>query len=390
VKVTDNGSPALSDQEEITVIVNAANQAPVLAGIGNQSVIAGQELSFTATAADEAGQALTFFLTDGPSGAVIDAQSGVFSWTPSAAGTFTFVVKVTDNGNPALSDQEEITVIVSAAVANNIRINSGGPAFTASGNRLFIADAYFGGTNRTTSIASGEVLNTTDDVLYRTERSAPSFNYNIPVQNGTMNVVLHFAEIWWGVPGRGAAGAGRRRFHVDIEGSRKLDNYDISAKAGGAMRATQETILVTVTDGVLNINFSSGSADMPKISAIEVLSQTPVIMNARAAATDNNDLAGRINQEVSETVSGVDFVKSKIYPNPVQQRFTIEISERHDQKVSMELINGSGRAYDITQREQTGSKIEIDLSSRALKGGVYLLKVQSSSLSEVIKVLIVE
>ncbi len=37
------------------------------------------------------------------------------------------------------------------------------------------------------------------------------------------------------------------------------------------MKAIEETFQVTVTDGVLNIDFLSGSANMPKISAIEVL-----------------------------------------------------------------------------------------------------------------------
>ena len=50
-----------------------------------------------------------------PTGASINASTGVFSWTPGEAdgpGSYTFNVVVTDNGNPALSDSETITVTV--------------------------------------------------------------------------------------------------------------------------------------------------------------------------------------------------------------------------------------------------------------------------------------
>jgi hypothetical protein len=137
---------------------------------------------------------------------------------------------------------------VPVPVTKVVHINSGGVAFTASGNRQFVADTYFGGTDRTFSIPSGDILNTTDDVLYRTERSASSFNYTIPVTNGSYNVVLHFAEIWFGAPGGGTGGAGKRQFHVDVEGGRKLTNYDIFAAAGGAMRAIQVSLPVQVSD----------------------------------------------------------------------------------------------------------------------------------------------
>lgn len=36
-------------------------------------------------------------------------------------------------------------------------------------------------------------------------------------------------------------------------------------------RAVQKTISVEVTDGMLNIDFLSGAADLPRVSAIEVL-----------------------------------------------------------------------------------------------------------------------
>jgi hypothetical protein len=154
-----------------------------------------------------------------------------------------------------------------------IRINAGGPEFTTATKKTFSADKYYSGIDRTSSIASGDILNTTNDVLYQTARCSPAFSYSIPVANGRVDVILHFAETYFGAPGK-KGGAGSRRFHVNIEGSRKLTNYDIFVAAGGAMRPSAFTSSIDVKDGVLNIDFLTGAADLPRISAIEVIPVT--------------------------------------------------------------------------------------------------------------------
>ncbi|HMJ64130.1 MAG TPA: lamin tail domain-containing protein, partial [Candidatus Binatia bacterium] len=117
IRVTDNGAPNLSDSETITITVNEVNGVPVLAPIGNRNVNEGSALVFTATASDSdvPANALTFSLDPGaPPGAAI-TPLGAFSWTPSEGqgpGSYPITVRVTDNGTPALSDSETITVTV--------------------------------------------------------------------------------------------------------------------------------------------------------------------------------------------------------------------------------------------------------------------------------------
>ena len=118
VKVCDNGTPVLCDEEEIKVTVNEVNVAPVLGAIGDKTVDELTLLSFTATAtdADIPANTLTFSLVGAPSGAAIDPATGAFTWTPTEAqgpGEYTFTVKVCDNGTPVLCDEEEIKVTVS-------------------------------------------------------------------------------------------------------------------------------------------------------------------------------------------------------------------------------------------------------------------------------------
>ncbi len=91
----------------------AANQPPVLAPIGAKAVNEGQALAFTATATDPDGNALTFTAGNLPTGATLSA-AGAFSWTPAfdQGGNYNVTITVTDNGSPAASDFEIVTVTV--------------------------------------------------------------------------------------------------------------------------------------------------------------------------------------------------------------------------------------------------------------------------------------
>src|SRR5207245_6601875 len=112
---TDNGCPSLNDVEAITITVNEVNVAPILAAIGNKATAVGAPVTFTATAtdADIPVNSVVFSLDAGaPSGAIIGASTGAFSWTPSSAGTFPVTVRATDNGSPPLSDFEAIQIAV--------------------------------------------------------------------------------------------------------------------------------------------------------------------------------------------------------------------------------------------------------------------------------------
>ncbi|GGH12871.1 putative Ig domain-containing protein [Paenibacillus segetis] len=109
VRVSDG---MLIDSEQITVTVNDVNAAPELAAIGNKTINEGALLTFTATATDLDSAILTYSLVNAPTGASINAMTGVFTWTPTEAqgpGSFTFEVVVSDG---ALTDEEEITVTV--------------------------------------------------------------------------------------------------------------------------------------------------------------------------------------------------------------------------------------------------------------------------------------
>ncbi len=124
VRVSDG---MLTDEESITVMVNEVNSAPVLQAIGNKTVNENSQLTFRASATDADGDTLTYSLVGAPTGASINATTGVFTWTPSKAqgpGSYTIIVRVSDG---LLTDEESITVTVN-------KVNST-PVLQAIGNK---------------------------------------------------------------------------------------------------------------------------------------------------------------------------------------------------------------------------------------------------------------
>ena len=116
VKVTDNGTPALSVTNSFTLTVNEVNRVPVLTVPNNATIneLAAFGDNATATDADLPANTLIFALASGPSGLTV-SPSGVIAWTPTEAqgpGTYPVQVKVTDNGTPALSVTNSFTLTV--------------------------------------------------------------------------------------------------------------------------------------------------------------------------------------------------------------------------------------------------------------------------------------
>jgi lysophospholipase L1-like esterase len=177
-------------------------------------------------------------------------------------------------------------VQANAAPLPTVRINAGGDAYTDSQGRVWAADNYFTGgfTNSTTAAIAG----TTDDPLYQTERwhyapTGPEMTYAIPVPAGGYEVRLHFAEIYGFTSQPGA-----RVFDVGIENKTVLSNFDIAAQAG-ANTALVKSFGAAVVDGTLNLRLMNGSANNPKISAIEVIGQDPLSVRVNAGGSAFTD-----------------------------------------------------------------------------------------------------
>jgi len=128
--------------------------------------------------------------------------------------------------------------------------------------------------NYTTAVAG-----TTDDALYQTQREGSSFGYAIPVPNGTYNVGLWYSEL-------GYVATGNRSFSVSVEGVVGVNGFDPWNAIGsstpfrswyGDWNFSPPT--TTVSDGILNINFSGTNAICQGIEII------PLSVSATATPT---------------------------------------------------------------------------------------------------------
>lgn len=114
VTAHNNASNCVATLDNVSV-----NQAPILAAISNQIILAGRVLALTNFAgdADVPAQTLKFNLLTFPTGAAINTNTGVFTWRPAIAqspSTQAVTVAVADNGVPPLSATQGFSVAVAA------------------------------------------------------------------------------------------------------------------------------------------------------------------------------------------------------------------------------------------------------------------------------------
>jgi hypothetical protein len=108
---------------------------PVLTSPGNKTVAEGSNLTFTLSATDAGGEALTYSGSNLPSGATVNPTTGVFSWTPTyyQAGIYDVTFVATDS--TSLSDSKTIRITVTN-VYDPPALASIGPKSGAEGSPL--------------------------------------------------------------------------------------------------------------------------------------------------------------------------------------------------------------------------------------------------------------
>ena len=98
--VADDGSPALSATQNVTITVGHTNRPPTLDPIGDRQAWEGKPLTITVTGSDPDGDTLTYSTGMLPAGAQFNSATQTFSWTPTwgQIGSYQVLFKVSDNG----------------------------------------------------------------------------------------------------------------------------------------------------------------------------------------------------------------------------------------------------------------------------------------------------
>ena len=135
-------------------------------------------------------------------------------------------------------------------------VGSTNPYADRSG-RTWGPDRFFSGGNVLVH-PSERMLRTLDPDIYRRSRSG-DFRYDIPLERGTYELHLHFAETGLSdFISAESSGEGQRVFRVTANGKPLLDAFDVVADAAGA-NTSDERVFRDITpadDGLLHLAFT--------------------------------------------------------------------------------------------------------------------------------------
>ncbi|MEC4983286.1 MAG: malectin domain-containing carbohydrate-binding protein [Oscillatoria sp. PMC 1068.18] len=210
-------------------------------------------------------------------------------------------------------------------------INAGGSNYTDTTNHNWTADQNF--TGGKTYSNNSAISGTDNDALFQSERYGKDFSYDFAVANGDYQVKLNFAEIYWDT-------VGKRVFDVTVENQIAIDNLDIYAEVGKNVALTK-TVTTTVTDGNLDIDFST-VANNAKVSSIEIIpleghqppepdttaptaSLNATNLNTTSGSTNDYTFTVQYTDNVAIDVSTIDSSDLKVTgPNNFNQLATLE------------------------------------------------------------------
>jgi hypothetical protein len=220
------------------------------------SLGAGQSMQFSSTVLGTANTGTAWSIRPVGQGS-IDTNTGVYT-APVVPSQQT----VTVTGTSVVDPTKSAMVTATLGTFVPVRMNAGGPATIDPTGVFWNADT--GATGGNVYSAGTVITNTLTPYLYLTERFSNSgpLTYMFNVPNGPYSVKLKFAEIYFN-------SSGQRVFHVSINGTQVLNNFDIVGQAGAASRAIDLTFPVNVTTGQIVITLTPVTSS-PKISAIEI------------------------------------------------------------------------------------------------------------------------
>ncbi len=236
---------------------------------------------------------------------------------------------ISTENNPTTITMDQPKSVVANFQEAPYRINAGGDQYTDSHGNVWEADqeyapggyGYVGGRIYKTK---HDIANTVDDELYKSERYRMSaYRFTVP-RNGTYQVKLLFAEVYY-------SATGKRIFSVKIEGKTVITDLDIYDKVGHDF-AMSRTFQVDVNDGILDIEFIK-NIDNPKISAIEVSAAAadvmpPVISNVQATGITRT--TATITWQTDEGATGqVEYGLDTTYGNSSPLNSNFKTSHSH-------------------------------------------------------------
>jgi hypothetical protein len=157
--VSDGEAQSTLPAFDLTVSSGTApNRAPTISGTPAASAGAGTAYTFTPTATDPDGNALTFSIANRPSWATFNTTTGRLNGTPQAANAGTFAnVTITVSDGQATASLPAFSIVVTPPAVNSPPVISGTPMTTVEAGKpyAFVPSASDPDNNTLTFSASG-------------------------------------------------------------------------------------------------------------------------------------------------------------------------------------------------------------------------------------------
>ena len=286
--------------------------------------------------------------------------------------------QVDNNPDPNL-DRDGIIYEVEV-FSGKLRINSGGPTYTAINSNVFSADQVY--TSGSFGFVGGRTFNftnaiggTNDDPLYQDVRfnNEGPFSYRFDVStSGNYDVSLHLMAP--------ALGVGNFIMDVSAEGVVILDDFDVNTTAGGTFLAHIETFTVNVSDGTLDLDFVTVNK-AAIVCAIEVVEQS----NAPSLRKETPLLEPIVSDIPRE------FHLFQNYPNPFNPETEIRFQLPEASRLIVTIFNTLGqeiRTLMDRQYEPGFHSIRWDSKDNygnPVPSGIYFYQLQAGSFYQVKK-----
>jgi hypothetical protein len=150
-----------------------------------------------------------------------------------------------------------------------------GPAIVDGNDHTWNPDCYYSGGESAPIPANRSIEGQREPHWLKAQRSG-TFQYDIPLRQGTYELHLYFAETEYGLGNPRGGGDGTRMFHVSLNGTDRFGTLDPLAEAGGPNRLHARVIkdVGPAADGKLHIRFEPGTAPA-FLNALEILSSAP-------------------------------------------------------------------------------------------------------------------
>jgi PKD repeat protein len=380
--VTDNQGAKGTASVQIQVLA-AGNQPPNAVATANPvSGTAPLVVQFNGSGSNDPNGSISSYawaFGDGGTAAVANPQR-----TYSAAGAYNARLIVTDN--QGAKDTAFVAINVSPAGGQStLRVNCGGPQYTAANGKVFKADQmYTPGGWGFADTSSNDVYKTTaaisgssDPTLYQAQRMKVDLIYLFDLPNGTYDVILHFAEIQDNE-------ANRRVMDISAEGNLVLNDFDVWVAAGGRNIAIKRLISgVTVNDGQLTLNFIRSVSTVkrrPAIAAIEV---------GPAGTLAKPEVAERSEEAAATSSLPEGYALEQNYPNPFNPSTNISFVLPEAGEVRLMIYNSVGQPVrkPLVRYYQAGrNTIRINASNWA--SGVYFYEIQVNGFRAIRKMIL--